>query len=563
MAAAANGKQNFYVHIIRPTHYDDDGYPIQWFRAFVPSSTLACLCSLVEDVESRQALGPDVRIVTEAYDEAHTVVPTEKIIRRLRNENCRGVVLLAGVQTNQVPRAIDLARPFREAGIPVVLGGFHVSGCLAMLPRMTPELETMRQMGITLFAGEAEGRMDDMLRDAFHDRLPPIYNYLADLPELGGRPTPLLPLEVARRSMFYAPFDCGRGCPFQCSFCTIINVQGRKSRYRDADDVERIVRASLARGARRFFITDDNFARNKNWEPILDRLIWIRREENVHLKIVMQVDLLSHKIPGFIEKAAEAGCNRIFIGMESVNPVNLAAIGKVQNHVSEYRDMLMAWRARHVVTYAGYILGMPGDTPESIEQDIRFIQREVPVDILEFMMLTPLPGSADHKKLYDSGVALDGDLNRYDVEHVTAPHPRMTAEQWQSIYHRAWHLYYSPQHVETLLRRAAVCGGGIRHVAAAIMVYYGSYLFERVHPLQCGMLRRKVRSQRRPGLPRQNPVGFYARRAWEILSGAVGFGRYALQIDRLRRRIEAEPSLASYTDAALTPPSADAADKAA
>src|SRR5439155_1335885 len=67
--------------------------------------------------------------------------------------------------------------------------------------------------------------------------------------------------------------DAGRGCPYQCSFCTIINVQGRKSRYRSADDCEKIVRANVAQGIHRFFITDDNFARNKNWEAILDRMI--------------------------------------------------------------------------------------------------------------------------------------------------------------------------------------------------------------------------------------------------------------------------------------------------
>ena len=71
-------------------------------------------------------------------------------------------------------------------------------------------------------------------------------------------------------------FDAGRGCPFQCSFCTIINVQGRKSRRRSPDDVERILRQNWEQGINRFFITDDNFARNKDWEPIFDRIIEIR-----------------------------------------------------------------------------------------------------------------------------------------------------------------------------------------------------------------------------------------------------------------------------------------------
>ena len=80
-------------------------------------------------------------------------------------------------------------------------------------------------------------------------------------------------------------FDAGRGCPYQCSFCTIINVQGRKSRRRSPDDVEKIVRVNYAQGLRSFFITDDNFARNKDWEPILDRLIHLREVEKLQHRL--------------------------------------------------------------------------------------------------------------------------------------------------------------------------------------------------------------------------------------------------------------------------------------
>ena len=132
---------------------------------------------------------------------------------------------------------------------------------------------------------------------------------------------PVLPEKVIGRIVgHHACFDAGRGCPFQCSFCTIINVQGRKSRYRTADDVEAIVRANYAQGITHYFVTDDNFARNRNWEPILDRLIELRENKGIPIKLILQVDTLCHKIPGFIEKAARAGCNQVFIGLESINP---------------------------------------------------------------------------------------------------------------------------------------------------------------------------------------------------------------------------------------------------
>ena len=555
MAAQTQGHARFFVEIIKPSHYDDDGYVIQWFRAIIPSNSLACVYALAHAAAEQQVLGDQVEVVVNAYDESNTVIPVQKILRRIQGAGGHGLVLLAGVQTNQFPRAADLAREFRAGGIPVAIGGFHVSGCLAMLPALTPELQELQEEGIILFAGEAEGRLEMLLRDAYLGRLRPIYNFIDDLPDLRGQEMPFLPAETVRRSQSTVTFDAGRGCPFQCSFCTIINVQGRKSRFRDADDVERVVRTHLARGITRFFITDDDLARNRNWEAIFDRLIALREQEGWHhLKLMIQVDTQCHKVHRFIEKAVRAGCKRVFIGMESVNPENLAASRKHQNHVSEYRIMLQAWRAHGVLIQAGYILGFPADTPESMERDIRTIQRELPVDILEFFMLTPLPGSADHRDMYLAGRWLEPDLNRYDTEHATAEHPRMSAAEWKAAYDRAWHLYYSPEHVATLLRRARAGALPLKRMASAIFTFYGSYRFENVHPLQSGVFRFKVRCTRRPGLPRETPFLFYPRRAWEIVSTYARGALYYLWLRRVRRRIERDPNADAYTDLAVAAP---------
>src|SRR4029079_11144887 len=234
---------------------------------------------------------------------------------------------------------------------------FHLSGCLAMLPKMPPEMQEALDLGIHLFAGEAEGRMGDGLRDVPTGTPKPIYNYLDNMPELSSAVPPILPSNLVKLVLTeYSSFDAGRGCPFQCSFCTIINVQGRISRYRSADDVETIVRANAAQGVTRFFVTDDNFARNRNWEAILDRLIDLRERQGFKIRLLLQVDTLCHKIPGFIDKAARAGCNLVFIGLENINPESLMGAKKRQNKIWEYRDMLLAWRRAKVMTWAGYIL---------------------------------------------------------------------------------------------------------------------------------------------------------------------------------------------------------------
>ena len=270
--------QPFIIEIVKPSHYDDDGYVIQWRRAFIPSNSLACVWALTGDAQRRQVLGPDVPIEVRGYDEIHTVVPTRQIIRRIQQAGGQGIVLLAGVQSNQFPRAADLAREFRAAGIQVAIGGFHVSGCISMLPDMPPELRELQELGVTLFAGEAEGRLDTVLQDAYHRRLKPLYNYLDDLPDLERQVTPRPAAGNPKRSFGFTAFDAGRGCPFRCSFCTIINVQGRKSRHRvGRRRGTNRPRATWRRAYGDFFITDDNMARNRNWEPIFDRLIELRQ----------------------------------------------------------------------------------------------------------------------------------------------------------------------------------------------------------------------------------------------------------------------------------------------
>ena len=544
----------FRLVLIKPSHYDDDGYVIQWVRSAIPSNTLAVLNGLAVDCQARQVLGPDVEIVIDAYDETNSRIKPRKIIQDIRRSGGRGLVGLVGVQSNQFPRAMDIARPLKAAGLQVCIGGFHVSGCLAMLPEPPPDIREAMDLGIAIFAGEAEGRLDPVLQDADRGALKPVYNYMSDLPQLDGAIAPMLPeSRIKRTAGRHTSFDAGRGCPFQCSFCTIINVQGRKSRHRTADDVEHIVRANLEQGIDRFFITDDNFARNRNWEPIFDRLIEMREQENLPVKFIIQVDTLCHKTPNFIEKAGRAGCTRVFIGLENINPDNLMAAKKRQNKITEYRKMLQMWKDVGAMTYCGYILGFPADTPERILRDIEIIKEELPVDLLEFFCLTPLPGSEDHKNLTRQGVWMDPDMNKYDLEHVTTGHPLMSHADWQRVYRQAWEAYYSPDHIERIMRRAVAKGISPGKVLFLILWFYGCITMEGIHPLEGGYLRRKYRKDRRPGLPIENPLSFYPRYAWSVVYKHLVLARLIWKFTRIRRAIKADPKRRDYMDLALTP----------
>jgi radical SAM superfamily enzyme YgiQ (UPF0313 family) len=321
-------------------------------------------------------------------------------------------------------------------------------------------------------------------------------------------------------------------------------VQGRVSRTRSPNDIEVLVRrrskmvlSSLFGTPNHFFVADDNFARNKHWEPIFDRLIKLKEEEGLAVKLAIQVDVLSYKIPNFVNKAAQAGVESIFIGLESINPESLIAAKKRQNKITEYRKMLLAWKEAGIIIQAGYILGFPSDTRESIREEIEIIKKELPIDILEFSCLTPLPGSEDHKVLWNRGVRMDPDMNKYDLEHVVTGHPRMTTEQWADCYHNAWLQYYTPEHIETVLRRAAPYNIDLWHLANLLFIYSRSVELEHVHPIQVGILRRKHRLDRRPGLPVESLWKHYLKYTTEIGSKHLRAVKHWLKIEALRRRV--------------------------
>jgi hypothetical protein len=558
MAMADNGDNsgNFHLVMIKPSHYDDDGYPIQWVRSAIPSNTLACLNGLAEDAQRRAVLGEGVTIQLHTYDETNRRVHPDRIVRDIKRAGGKALIALVGVQTNQFPRAVDLARSFLAAGLPVAIGGFHVSGCLAMLPELPPEIQAAQAMGISFFAGEAEERrLDIVLRDAWAGTLAPLYNFMDDLPSLEGEPPPILPRQHVRRtSGSLSSIDLGRGCPYQCSFCTIINVQGRKSRFRSPDDLEHIIRENVAQGIKRFFITDDNFARNRHWEPLFDRMIALRKE-GLNIGFTIQVDTLCHRIPNFIEKAGQAGVRRVFIGLENINPENLLGAKKRQNRITEYRVMLQGWRAAGAITYAGYIIGFPGDTKESIIRDVEIIKRELPLDILEFFVLTPLPGSEDHKTLWTKGEWMDGDLNKYDLNHRVTHHTRMSDAEWDEAYRAAWTNYYTPEHMRTIMRRAAAHPLGRPGTALTTMLWFKlMVLYEAVHPLEGGAFRLKFRRDRRHGMKLESRFVFYPRYAAEIVVKAWRYLRVYRDAMRSLKQVMAAPDRWTYTDLAIAPP---------
>jgi radical SAM superfamily enzyme YgiQ (UPF0313 family) len=522
------------LYLIKPSKYDDDGYVIRYWKGVCPSNTLACLNGLSEDVQRRGALGRDLKFNIRNIDETVERVNIKKIIRRSEIKGSKTVVGLVGVQSNQFPRALDLALAFRKSGIDVLIGGFHVSGVLAMLPELSPEIQKLQNAGVCLVAGEVEGRWEMILKDALEGRLKPVYNFLQEKPDLSLAPTPVFPKNLlnAYAVRNFATLDCSRGCPFDCSFCTVINVQGRTMRCRAVDSILKMIRESyLRQKISYYFFTDDNFSRNKNWEAIFDGLIRLRREENIPIDFMIQVDTQSHRIPGFVAKAAEAGCTQVFIGLESLNEKNLEAVEKKQNKVSDFQSMLALYQKAGISSHVAYIIGFPFDSEESVALDMARLREEYNVPQASFFMLTPLPGSTDHKTALSRGVIMDTDLNNFDSFHATFRHERMGSGAWSRAYESAWKDFYSvPRMIQILKQTPAK---KYWDIFFNFLWYKNAVQVEGGHPMLHGFVRLKSRAERRESFPRESRYAFFIRRARDIGQTLLGWFQLLMEMEEV------------------------------
>ena len=528
--------KRFRIVLIKPSKYDDDGYVIRFWKGVLPSNTLNVLHGLTEEVKSSRVFG-DLRIEIVTFDETAEKLPVKKIIRWSRRPSTKLVVGLVGVQTNQFPRAFDLARQFRAAGIDVIIGGFHTSGTINMLGEQEPDIQTLVQESISIVSGEVEENWAQILADALHGRLKPIYSFAQDLQNLvdvGNAPLPRISPKSMRHfaKPSFGTADTSRGCPFACSFCTIINVQGRKMRERSPESIAEMLRSNYREhGVSFYFFTDDNFARKKLWRETFEAIIKLR-QEGIKISFMMQVDL-ARKPKDFVRLAAEAGCTQVFIGMESVNPQNLKAEGKGQNKVEEYRKIIKEWHDAGIVVHAGYIIGLPFDTQEQVPQDIRYLMDVIQPDQASFFMLTPLPGSHDHREMKKRGEWMDPDFNKRDSFHATIEHPHMTADEWFQAYDDAWKCFYGKENMVKILSRWNHHPRNYWNLMSVFFWYKNAAVIEKEHPMIAGFFRLKDRLSRRPGFT-IDPLHVHLRkRAKEIFALFISWAKFLKEMEEV------------------------------
>jgi hypothetical protein len=219
--------------------------------------------------------------------------------------------------------------------------------------------------------------------------------------------------------------------------------------------------------------------------------------------------------------------------MESVNPANLKAEGKLQNKVEEYVHIIREWHEAGVVVHVGYIIGLPFDTQAQVAQDVQFLKEVIQADLASFFMLTPLPGSHDHLEMKKRGEWMDPDFNKRDSFHATIRHPHMSAEEWTQAYQDAWRSFYSKENLTRILSRWSHNPTIYWNLVFSLMWYKNASLLEKEHPMIAGFFRLKDPRSRRPGWAVDSRPVHWWKRAGEVCRLGVAWIRFLKEMEEI------------------------------
>ncbi len=326
--------------------------------------------------------------------------------------------------TQTATHAYQIADIFRARGTKVVLGGIHPSA----LP------EEAGQHADAVVVGEAEWVWPQLLSDLHAGQLQPIYRS-DERPALAGLPAPRRDIFKRKSYLLADSVYTTRGCPFGCSFCSVTSFFGGTYRWRPTDEVLTEIAGMPAKPV--LFFVDDNIVGHKAHARDLflglapHKLAWIAQASTT---IARDEALLS--------LAAASGCKGIFLGIESLSPANLDAVGKRHNQVAEYEEAIRRIHAHGIAVVGSFIFGFDHDTEDVFETTVRFAQRNR-LEAAEFLILTPYPGTPLMASMEQQGRLLTRDWSQYREDTAVFAPKLMSKRTLEEGRAWAWREFYS------------------------------------------------------------------------------------------------------------------------
>jgi radical SAM superfamily enzyme YgiQ (UPF0313 family) len=344
--------------------------------------------------------------------------------------------------TSTAPRAFKLASRFRSKGIPIVMGGVHST----FLPEESLEYADY------VVRGEGEETIVELIEhlesgtslkdirglsyregDAFiHNPERPL------LKDLDAAPIPDLSVVHNWKRKPTIPLATSRGCPFGCRFCSVIQMFGRKYRFKSVDRIIEEIKSVASRKVNHIFFIDDNFAANKKQTKVLlKRMI----AENIRIEWSAQVRTEVTRDTELIDLMVQAGCFGVFVGFESINPRTLSLFNKKQE-VDDIVNCIETFKKASIYIHGMFILGGDTDDIETIRSTKKFAKR-LGIPSVQFLMLTPLPGTPVFYDLRQQGRLLHTDWAKYDAHHAVFEPKLMTPFELQTETLKAMAGFYS------------------------------------------------------------------------------------------------------------------------
>lgn len=357
--------------------------------------------------------------------------------------------------TSTSSRAYEIAKIVKKAGIPVFMGGPHVTYmpdealevCDYVLRGEADEtivdfikaLET--GMGFEAITGLSYKKNGEVI----HNKTT---SYCKDMDKL---PCPDFSIvkgleKEARKKLEITPIMTSRGCPYDCSFCSVTGMFGQKYRFRSKEKVIEELQLHKDNGGGWVFFYDDNFSADKKRTKELLRLMI---EKGLTPSWTAQVRVDVAKDPELLDLMKRSNCHTVYIGFESVNPETLKAYNKKQS-VEDIKTCIKKLHDYGIRIHGMFVFGSDNDTVETIHQTVSFAKKNN-IESVQFMILTPLPGTSFFREMEKQNRFITKDWSLYDAHHVVFEPKKMTYHELQAETVKATASFYS---IGQIIKRA-------------------------------------------------------------------------------------------------------------
>lgn len=467
------------IVIIKPTHYGPEGFATKFRYPFMPSPAPAFMKNRVMWHLRQWDLERQIEVIT--IDEC--ACSNLDYLQLLKSSyHGETLVLVVSAQSMQFHRALDLANIAANNKSLAIIGGPHTMVC---------DTSMLHGRGISFALAEAEVILTQILDDALQGFLHPIYGegqrWAPNLDDIITEPP--MSWELKRYLLPMVGLYPARGCIFNCDFCSVIHITGRKIRSQSVEIIVENLRIMDKVGVRWVFITSDDLNHLPQFRELLETIIQAR----LKIGFMCTCDVTLSNDPELIELMSKAGCFQIFFGVESLNPRDLKSICKGQNLfkgkdlLETYITLIKDCHSVGISVHFANIIGFPDQTHADILEHARMVRGLRP-DVISWYTMCPIPGSRQYQRFKDEGLLDEPNLDRYDTIHPTWRHPKISRNELQELLWRCGAETYRPSDI---IRRVQCEFGkeGLKAAAEkAIFELFCAYSWRnRTHPMAGGL----------------------------------------------------------------------------